>query len=83
MESVMTKVKLIGAVVLSVLLAGPAMAARHNEQPRSGRQLSVEDAVHFGYSAGVCGYHSGYGGLYGDGRYPDNVCTDGGDHLID
>jgi ABC-type Mn2+/Zn2+ transport system permease subunit len=79
----MTNVRLIGAVVLSVLLIGPAMAARHSEQPRSRRQLSVEDALHFGYSAGICGYHSGYGGLYGDGHYPDNVCTDGGDHLID
>ena len=79
----MTKVRLLGAVVLSVLLVGPAMAARHNEQSRSGRQLSVEDAVHFGYGGGICGYHSGYGGLYGDGRYPDNVCKDGGEHLID
>jgi hypothetical protein len=79
----MTNLRLIGAVVLSLVLVGPAMAARHNEQPRSGRQLSVEDAVHFGYSEGVCGYHSGYGGLYGDGYYPENVCEDGGNHLID
>lgn len=79
----MTNVRLIGAVVLSLVLVGPAMAARHNEQPHSGRQLSVEDAVHFGYSEGVCGYHSGYGGLYGDGYYPENVCEDGGNHLID
>ena len=79
----MTKVKLIGAVVLSVLLAGPAMAARHNEQPRSERETPVVDALHFGYGGGACGYHSGYGGLYGDGRYPDNVCVDGRSRLID
>lgn len=79
----MSKVGLIGAVVLPLLLVGPAIAARHNEQPRSRRELPVQDALHFGYGAGVCGYHSGYGGLYGDGYYPDNVCEDGGDHLID
>jgi hypothetical protein len=59
MESVMTKVKLIGAVVLSALLVGPAMAARHNEQPRSERETPVVDALHFGYGGGACGYHSG------------------------
>jgi hypothetical protein len=79
----MTSVRLIAAAVISLLLASPAMAAHHNEQPSNRRQLSVEDAVHFGYSAGVCGYHSGYGGLYGDGLYPDNVCKDGSSHLID
>ena len=46
-------------------------------------ELPVQDAAHFGYGAGRCGYHSGYGGLYGDGLYPDNVCLDGGYHLID
>lgn len=75
--------RLIGAALMSLLLAGPAMAMYHNDQRRGDRDLPVQDALHFGYSAGVCGYHSGYGGLYGDGLYPDNVCTDGGSHLID
>jgi hypothetical protein len=79
----MTNVRLITAVVVSLLVAGPAMAMHHKEHRSEGRDLPVQDALHFEYSAGVCGYHSGYGGLYGDGYYPDNVCTDGGSHLID
>jgi hypothetical protein len=77
----MTNVKLIGAAALSLLLAGPAMAMHHNR--RAQQELPVQDALRFGYSEGVCGYHSGYGGLYGDGFYPDNVCEDGGNHLTD
>ncbi len=30
----------------------------------------MQDALHFGYGSGQCGYHSGYGGLYGDRFYP-------------
>lgn len=75
--------RMIGAALMSLLLAGPAMAAHHNNQPHGDGDMPVQDALHFGYSAGVCGYHSGRGGLYGDGYYPDNVCEDGGSHLID
>lgn len=75
--------RMIGAALMSLVLAGPAMAMHHNDHRRGDRELSVQDAVHFGYGAGVCGYHSGRGGLYGDGYYPDNVCEDGGSHLID
>jgi hypothetical protein len=78
----MTNVRLIATVVISLLVAGPAMAMHHREYRSEGRDLPVQEALHFGYGAGVCGYHSGYGGLYGDGYYPDNVCTDGGFHLI-
>lgn len=76
-------VRLIAAVVLSLLIAAPAMASHQKHHERDGRDLPVQDAVHFGYDAGRCGYHSGYGGLYGDGLYPGNVCSDGGSHLID
>jgi len=79
----MTNVRLIAAAVISLLVAGPAMAMHHKEHRSDRRDSPVQDALHFGYSAGVCGYHSGYGGLYGDGLYPENVCTDGGSHLID
>jgi hypothetical protein len=82
-ESMMTNVRLIGAAVLSLALVGPVMAAHHVDHRRDTRDLPVQDALHFGYSAGECGYHSGYGGLYGDGYYPGNVCEDGGNHLID
>jgi hypothetical protein len=73
----------IGAALLSLALVTPAMAAQHSDQYRNGRNLSVVDAWHFGYGSGRCGYHSGYGGLYGDGYYPGGVCNDGGNHLID
>lgn len=77
-----------------LLIAGSAAqattaSARRVIQPQAGkyqsigdRNLSVQDAVHFGLSQGHCGYHSGYGSLYGDGYFPDGVCGDGGSHLI-
>jgi hypothetical protein len=75
--------RVIGASLMLLLLANPVMAMRHDYRHGEGRDLPVQDALHFGYGAGVCGYHSGYGGLYGDGLYPGNVCSDGGSHLID
>jgi hypothetical protein len=76
-------IRLLGVAMLSLVVAGPTMAAHQTHHHRNGRSLSVEDAIHFGYSSGRCGYHSGYGGLYGDGLYPGNVCDDRGSHLID
>lgn len=76
-------VRLIGAMAFSLMIATPAMAAHQGHIPNHGRDLPVQDAVHFGYDSGQCGYHSGRGGLYGDGYYPGNVCADGGSHLID
>jgi hypothetical protein len=35
--------------------------------------LPVENALRWGYSQGYQYYPSGFGGLYGDGRYPGNV----------
>ena len=77
------KVSLIGATVLSLIIAAPALAAHQRLHYRDHQDLPVQDALHFGYGSGQCGYHSGRGGLYGDGLYPDNVCADGGSHLID
>jgi hypothetical protein len=79
----MKNFSLIGAALLSLALVTPAMAAQHSYHYRNGRDLPVVDATHFGYGSGRCGYHSGYGGQYGDGYYPGSVCDDGGSHLID
>jgi hypothetical protein len=79
----MTIFKLIEVAMLSLMMASPAMAMHHSYRQHVSHDLPVVDATHFGYGAGRCGYHSGYGGLYGDGYYPGNVCEDGGDHLID
>ncbi len=37
--------------------------------------LPVENALRWGYSQGYSDYPSGFGGLYGDGRYPGNTVT--------
>jgi hypothetical protein len=79
----MTNLRVVRATMFALMLAVPAMATHHRYHYRDGRELPIQDALHFGYSAGWCGYHSGYDGLYGDGLYPDNVCADGGSHLID
>ena len=79
----MTNFRLIGATALSLLLATPAMAMHggyhhHDGQViRSG--LPVQDALRLGYGTGYKTYHSGYGGLCGDGLYPGNVYEN--DHL--
>jgi hypothetical protein len=82
----MMNVRLIGAAALSLMLATPAMAAtshvgmHHRYSYNSGRviepELPVQDALRFGYGTGYRTYHSGYGGLYGDGYYPGNVYDD-------
>jgi hypothetical protein len=85
----MTKFGLIGASALSLTLAlaAPAMArdihqAKHltraapvNAYAYAEPNLPVENALRWGYSQGYSYYPSGFGGLYGDGRYPDNVVS--------
>lgn len=82
----MTRFGLIAASVL--VLATPAIAqdtATHHH-PRSAVRgttaagnpnLPVDQAIRFGYSQGYANYPSGWGGLYGDGRYPDNTVSNG------
>ena len=36
-------------------------------------ELPIENALRWGYSQGYTNYPSGFGGLYGDGRYPGNT----------
>ena len=82
----MTKIGLIGATALLLTLAAPAMArnVQHVRGPtRSAAiyhhvysgNLPVQDALRWGYSQGYSYYPSGFGGLYGDGRYPGNVIS--------
>jgi hypothetical protein len=37
--------------------------------------LPIENALRWGYSQGYQNYPSGWGGLYGDGRYPGNTIS--------
>ena len=86
----MTKFGLIGATALSLILAlaAPSMARdlRHARAPvralaayphvyAYGENLPVENALRWGYSQGTSYYPSGFGGLYGDGRYPGNTIS--------
>jgi len=84
-KKVMTRLCLITASALSLSLAVPAMA----QEPHHARvvtraavadpdpNLPVENALRWGYSQGYSYYPSGWGGLYGDGRYPGNVISSG------
>ena len=77
----MTKFKLIGALALSLALAGPALAANVSsyEMPSGyhGRghmtQMRAQDFNHFDFGIARPTYHSGWGGPYGDGDYPGTV----------
>jgi hypothetical protein len=78
------------ALILTLALAGPSMARDqhrvkgpvrgvvaypHASAYYGGENLPVENALRWGYSQGTSYYPSGFGGLYGDGRYPDNVVS--------
>jgi hypothetical protein len=77
------------AFALAVALAAPAAAGdtgkhrshvRHSDKPLHDKLLHAElpvlDATRWGYGTGYKASRSGYGGLYGDGRYPGNVYDD-------
>ncbi len=85
----MTKFGLIGATALSLTfaLAAPAMArdihhvknppraAAANAYASAEPRLPIENALRWGYGQGYSNYPSGFGGLYGDGRYPGNTIS--------
>jgi hypothetical protein len=85
----MTKFGLTGATALSLTLAlaAPAMARDIHQAKDPTRaapatayayaapNLPVENALRWGYSQGYSNYPSGWGGLYGDGRYPGNTIS--------
>jgi hypothetical protein len=60
-------------------VARRAKPAPHQAVPAYGAYgeplLPVDQAIRFGYSQGYANYPSGWGGIYGDGRYPDNTVT--------
>jgi hypothetical protein len=72
--------RLIGAAALSLMLAGPAIAGSdgygmhdpYRELYRHHR-MPAQDAIRFGYGNEYPTYHSGWGGLYGDGNYPGSI----------
>jgi len=76
----MTNFRLIGAAVLSLVLATPAMAMHYSYHPHYGQlvpdDLPVQDALRLGYGTDCRTYHSDYGGLCGDGLYPGSVYDD-------
>jgi hypothetical protein len=55
-----------------------AVAARVSANNPSDPNLPVENALRWGYSQGYSNYPSGFGGLYGDGRYPGNTVSNSG-----
>ena len=71
--------RLIGAAVLSLTLAGPAMAGSGDYRTDeyhglyARQRMPAQDAIRFGYGNEYPTYHSGWGGLYGDGNYPGSI----------
>jgi hypothetical protein len=51
--------------------ATPQRDVYHELYGRHG--MPAEDAIRFGYGNAYPTYHSGWGGLYGDGDYPGSV----------
>jgi hypothetical protein len=73
---------LIGAAALSLMVAGPAMAAGNGDRAsgayheHSGRvmhRMTAQDFDHLDLGIARPTYHSGWGGPYGDGDYPASI----------
>jgi opacity protein-like surface antigen len=76
----MMNFRLIGVAALALMLAGPAMAASDGYGTASAyhelyahHKLPAQDAIRFGEGNEYPTYHSGWGGLYGDGNYPGSI----------
>jgi hypothetical protein len=78
----MTSLKITGIAAVSLLLAGPALAATvtSRELPSGyhGRyevthRMRAQDYDHFNFGIAQPTYHSGWGGPYGDGDYPGSI----------
>ncbi len=79
----MTNLQFVGAAALSLILAGPAMAAgsggygMHGVYPEhDGRvfhRMPAQDFDHFDLGIARPTYPSGWGGPYGDGQYPGTI----------
>ena len=84
----MDRFGLMAATALSLMLATPAIAqdtygpvhrptrsAIRGTTAAGDPNLPIENALRWGYSQGYSYYPSGFGGLYGDGRYPGNTVS--------
>ena len=84
----MIKLGLTGTAVLALAIGEMSYAQTTNlhqykRHPHSAPppvvayepRLPVENALRWGYSQGYRNYPSGFGGLYGDGRYPGNTVS--------
>jgi hypothetical protein len=79
----MTNFRLIGAAAISLVLAGPAMAAGsdgrgmhrvyHEHYGRVVHAMPAQDFDNFVFGIARPTYHSGWGGPYGDGDYPGTI----------
>jgi hypothetical protein len=81
----MNRFGLIGISALSLTLAFVTTVTAQDRDTRHVKpavqgmtvagdpNLPVENALRWGYSQGYSHYPSGFGGLYGDGRYPGNT----------
>lgn len=77
----MTTFSIAGATALSLLLAGPAMAAgsyaTHGVyQEQDGRvvhRMPAQDFDNFVFGIARPTYPTGWGGPYGDGEYPGTI----------
>jgi hypothetical protein len=55
---------------------GPFDATPHRDVYRElygPHRIPAQDAIRFGYGNAYPTYHSGWGGLYGDGDYPGSI----------
>jgi hypothetical protein len=87
----MRRFGLMGISVLALTLVFAATASAQDQDTRHVKRIAqrtvastadagdpnlpVENALRWGYSQGHSEYPSGFGGLYGDGRYPGNTVT--------
>jgi hypothetical protein len=79
----MTNLAIIGAAALSLVLAGPAIAAGsdgygmhhayHTHYGRVIHRMPAQDFNHLDLGIARPTYHSGWSGPYGDGDYPGTV----------
>lgn len=77
----MMKFRLIGAVVLAMTIAGPAMAREYvsnrylptGDNYGHGRFMTAQDFDHFDFGIAEPTYPTGWGGPYGDGQYPGSI----------
>jgi hypothetical protein len=68
------------AVIVSIVVACPSLAyndrnaqGQYTRSFRGYHDMRAQDALHFGRTDIYPRFHSGWGGLYGDGNYPGSI----------